>query len=243
MERDADDGVLQPAPHQSKSRQKTITLAAVSALALLAASPAAAQDRPTNTAIDAAISPPGYYVRGTLGLSFSPEDEIDYSVLYGLGLGYRIDRNLRVDFTMERRDRFIVEGGQNFAGVAAFDSKVENTSYMLNVYYDFERLPIIQLPGGFKPFVGAGIGISRLEVNDQDVIVGGTGTARFTGEDKNQLSWQIMASVAYKLDAATAFEIFYRYADLGEVELSSTVGSVSSELTTHELMASIRYHF
>jgi opacity protein-like surface antigen len=223
---------------------RTRLLAAASAIALAGAVlPAAAQDRSTNTAIDNAIAPPGFYLRGTLGLSFSPEDEIDYSVLYGLGLGYRVNPNLRTDFTIERRDRFIVEGGQAFAGVGTFDSKVENTAYMLNVYYDFERLPIFQLPGGFKPFVGAGIGISRIEVNDQDVLVGGTRTARFTGEDNNQLAWQIMGGIAYNLNASTAFEIFYRYSDLGEVELSSAFGQVSSELKTHELLASLRYHF
>lgn len=219
-------------------------LATVAAIAVAGTVlPAAAQDRSTNMAIDDAIAPPGFYLRGTLGLSFSPEDEIDYSVLYGLGLGYRVNSNFRTDLTIERRDRFVVEGGQAFAGVGTFDSKVENTAYMLNVYYDFERLPIVQLPGGFKPFVGVGVGISRIEVNDQDVLVGGTRTARFTGKDDNQFAWQLMAGVAYNLNANTAFEIFYRYADLGDVELNSAFGQVSNELKTHEVLASLRYHF
>ena len=76
--------------------------------------------------------------------------------------------------------------------------------------------------------VGAGIGISRVEVNDRNVLVGGTRVARFTNDKENQFAWQqLTLGVGYNVTANVTAEIAYRYADLGEVKLTSTVGNVS----------------
>jgi len=188
--------------------------------------------------------PSGLYVRGSLGYSWSAEDEIDYSPLWGIGIGYRINPNFRADFTIDWRDRYNVEGGQGFnVGGTAVDSTVDNRAYMLNVYYDFDRLPVIQLPGAFKPYVGGGIGLSRVEVNDRDVLVGGTDVARFTGDDENQFGWQLMIGAGYNFTPEMTLDLGYRYAHLGEAELTSTAGSISSDLNVHELVATLRYQF
>jgi opacity protein-like surface antigen len=175
---------------------------------------------------------PGLYLRGSLGYSWSAEDEIDYSPLWGLGIGYRLSPNLRADLTVDWRDRYIVEG-------AGFDSKVENQSYMLNVYYDLDQLPIIQLPGGFKPYVGAGIGLSRVEVNDQ-LIAPGTGVF---GDDEYNFAWQGMFGVAYQITPNFAADLGYRYAHLGEVQATSPAGNIDSDLNVHELLLTLRYGF
>jgi opacity protein-like surface antigen len=189
------------------------------------------------------IIPSGVYARGSLGFSWSSEDEIDYSPLWGIGIGYRINPNLRADFTIDWRDRYNVEGGQGFAlGGTAIDSKVDNRAYMLNLYYDLERLPIIQLPGAFKPYVGGGIGMSRIEINDRDVLVDGR-VSRLTNDNKNQFAWQLMIGAGYNFTPEMTLDLGYRYANLGEAEMSSTEGSISSDLNVHELVATVRYQF
>jgi opacity protein-like surface antigen len=189
------------------------------------------------------IIPSGVYVRGSLGYSWSTEDEIDYSPLWGIGVGYRFNPNLRADFTIDWRDRYNVEGGEGFTvGGTPIDSKVDNRAYMLNVYYDLDRLPVIQLPGTFKPYIGGGIGLSRIEVNERTVSVNNDFTD-FTNDNENQFAWQLMIGAGYNFTPEFTLDLGYRYASLGEVELSSSAGSVSSDLDVHELVATLRYQF
>jgi opacity protein-like surface antigen len=88
-------------------------------------------------------------------------------------------------------------------------------------------------------FVGAGIGISRVEVNDRNVLDGGTRVARFTNDNENQFAWQLTLGVGYNVAANVTAEIAYRYADLGEVELTSTVGNVSSSPQAYSSLESV----
>jgi opacity protein-like surface antigen len=178
----------------------------------------------------------GFYVRGSLGYSWSAEDEIDYSPVWGLGVGYRITPNLRADFTFDWRDRYILESG-------AFDTQLENQSYMLNVYYDLDQIPVIQLPGGFKPYVGAGIGLSYIEVNDQAIPGAGGTVARVLGDDDVNLAWQLMFGVGYQVTPKFAADVGYRYARLGEAQLSSPQGSIENDLNAQEIILTVRYNF
>jgi len=204
-----------------------------------------APDRgPLETQVAQVTSPPGtdarpgLYVRGSLGYAFSAEDEVDYSPLWGIGVGYRLDRNLRADVTIDWRDRFIVESG-------GLDTKVSNQSFMLNAYYDLDSIPIIQLPGGFKPYVGAGVGLSRIEINDQTIrpLNAPPGVVTRIGGDEYNIAWQVMAGVSYQLNQNFAADLGYRYAHIGEANISSTLGSVGQDLNTHEVVLTLRYGF
>ena len=184
----------------------------------------------------------GFYVRGSLGYSWSANDDIDYSPLWGLGVGYRFNPNIRTDFTVDWRDRYVVEGST----FSSFDSKVDNRSFMLNAYYDFDQIPVIQLPGGFKPYVGAGIGFSRTSVNDQTIPGAGGTVASISGSDRTRLAWQGMAGVGYQVTPEFAVDLGYRYAQLGKVRASSTTsafGSIDEDLNVHELVFTARYGF
>ena len=215
---------------------KNISFAVLFAVSLCMGT-SAALAQVTQPATARADADTGVYIRGSLGYAWSAEDEIDYSPVWGLGLGYRFNRNLRADFTFDWRDRFILETG-------SFDTKIENQSYMLNVYYDLDQLPVVQLPGGFKPYVGAGIGLSYIEVNDQTIPgpVGGT-VSRVFGDDEANFAWQLMAGVAYQINPKFAADIGYRYAHLGEAQLRSPAGTIDNDLNTHEIVLTLRYTF
>ncbi|WP_207483786.1 outer membrane protein [Arenibaculum pallidiluteum] len=203
---------------------------AAGAIALGAAG--AAQAQSTMTTLTSPDASAGIYVRGSLGYSWSAQDEIDYSPLWGLGVGYRLNRNLRADVTIDWRDRYIVEGD-------TFDSKIDNKAFMLNVYYDLEQLPVVSLPAGFKPYVGAGVGLSRVEVNDQLI----TPEDGVFGDDEYNFAWQAMFGVGYQVTPNLSADVGYRYARLGDVQATSPLGDIDSKLNVHEVVLTVRYGF
>ena len=211
----------------------------------LAASPAMAQQG-GRTQTDSS----GLYVRGSLGYSTSFEDEIEYSVLYGVGVGYRFTPNWRADITADWRDRYIVEGARTFAVAgAAVDSQVDNRAFMANVYFDLQQLPAISLPQGFRPYIGAGVGLSTIEVDDVRVAVDLNDddtvdeVRDFFGDEDDQFAWQIMLGAAYNFTPNTFVDVGYRYADLGEVELTSVQGNIENNLNVHELVVTLGFRF
>lgn len=192
----------------------------------------------------------GLYLRGGLGYSTSLEDEIDYSPLWHLGVGYRFTPNLRLDVTADWRDRYIVEGGRGlFFRDQTVDSQVDNQAFMANIYYDFARMDMMGLPGGIRPYVGGGLGFSTISVDDSTVLVDindddiGDDIRDFFGDESDQFAWQLTAGVAYDIADNAFFDVGYRYADLGEVELASTLGTIESELRVHEILVSLGYRF
>ncbi|MFC7331671.1 porin family protein [Rhodocista pekingensis] len=213
-------------------------LAGATALVLLVATaPALAQGTRSGDS--------GPYIRGSLGYSWSSEDEIDYSPLWGIGAGYRINPNLRVDLTADWRDRYIVEGGRGFAaGGLPINSEVDNRTLMVNAYYDFGAFELMGNRQQVRPYLGAGIGLSTTKVDDVDVIIADQNRLeRFFGSDDDQFSWQLMAGAQVETGSGLFFDLGYRYVDLGKVQLSSTSGVLDEDLRAHELVATLGYRF
>lgn len=213
-------------------------LAGASAFILLvAAAPALAQDARSRDS--------GPYIRGSLGYSWSSEDEIDYSPLWGIGAGYRVNPNVRVDLTADWRDRYIVEGGRGFAaGGLPINSEVDNRTIMVNGYYDFGAFNLGGAQQAVRPYLGAGIGLSTTKVDDVDVIIADQNRLeRFFGSDDDQFAWQLMAGAQVETSGGIFFDLGYRFVDLGDVQLTSTSGSLDNDLRSHELVATLGYRF
>jgi len=197
-------------------------------------------------------SDPGFYIRAGTGYSTSFEDEIEYSPLWHLGLGYRLNDTWRVDITADWRDRFLVEGARPvIAGgvVTPVDSQVSNQAYMVNAYYDVRGLPVLRFPRGFRPYVGVGVGFSTIEVDDSTVFVDrpdddiGDEVLNFLGDDDDQFAWQVMIGAAYNFTDNAFFDVSYRFADLGDVQLASAEGSIDEDLNAHEILLTLGYRF
>lgn len=209
-------------------------LSAIAAVALFAG-PAAAQGARGET---------GFYVRGSLGYSWSAEDEVDYSPLWGIGAGYRLAPNIRADLAADWRDRYIVEGARGFAGGQEFDSQVDNRTIMLNGFYDFAPMSVRGIEQTIRPYLGAGVGFSSTSVDDVVVVIPDQNRfERFFGDDDDQFAWQLMAGLRFETGPGVFFDLGYRYADLGDIGLTSTIGTIDNELSAHELVASLGYRF
>ena len=101
---------------------------------------------------------------------------------------------------------------------------------MLNAYYD------IFTKAGFTPYVGAGIGLSRINAKIEDVKASDTSFA-----------WQAGLGVAYNITDNLALDLGYRYMNYGKANGKwsddEEAGKVKARLKTNEVLFGLRYTF
>ena len=85
---------------------------------------------------------------------------------------------------------------------------------MINAYYDFD-----EVSQGFVPYIGGGIGLSRL-VTDDARVTNAAGTLNITegGTGKNNLGWALGLGAAIQTDGNVSIDMGYRYVAMGEAE-------------------------
>lgn len=102
---------------------------------------------------------------------------------------------------------------------------VSSTSYMFNLYFDF--MPNYWI----SPYVSGGIGISELELNNDNV--------GFANPDENheetKFTWQVGGGLTIRINRCLNIDGGYRYYTLGKIE--------GAEVNTHEWYAGIRFTF
>lgn len=104
------------------------------------------------------------------------------------------------------------------------------SSYMFNALYD------VATGTQFIPYLGAGIGWSRAELNVPAISVSDSDTV---------FSYQFLAGVAYAPESIpnTAFSLGYRYFATGDVEFGSSLGTVEHEYDSHGAEIGARFSF
>ena len=144
---------------------------------------------------------------GTLG--FDPGFEFQGGIGYDYGKRYRI------------------EGIFN-KSTSDFEATSLSTAYSELVATTFGLNALIDFPsesGLLKPFFGAGIGISRIEVT------GANSTVRHT---------DLIAGVGYELSDNLDFDVKYTYRFFND----TTLGSVEiNDAAMHSLLAGLNFHF
>lgn len=133
-----------------------------------------------------------------------------YEFTYG-GVRAELELNLRDDAELHK-------GG--------IKSKLENDSVMANFYYDFTNST------KFTPYVGAGIGMSRLKAKTMGV-----------SKKDNNFTWQVGAGVAYNLCKNWTVDLGYRYTDAGDLTKNYGAGKYKVDVESHEVLLGVRYTF
>ena len=162
----------------------------------------------------------------------------------GIGVGYRFTEAFRGDLSYNRRSGYNLKGSD--AGGTFFDPDVTSDTVMVNGYYD---LPLVM--NSVRPFIGGGIGRSRNEMdaihwNDPGCCMG-----TLTGGKSNDTAWQLTLGADIVLAKSWMLEIFYRYADLGEIRKdrgpdqagtfgTGVTGSMTGKLRADEFGIAIR---
>jgi opacity protein-like surface antigen len=171
----------------------------------------------------------GWYLRGDIGITnqkmkklenalLPPSTqhvnaEFDSSTLFGLGVGYQFNNWLRFDATGEYRGNSDFTGldviGGNFTD--EYRAKKSEWLFLANAYLDLGTWWCV------TPFVGAGIGASRVTISSfTDVNTPNLGVAFGGTESKWNFAWALHAGLAVQATRNVAIEFAYRYTNLGD---------------------------
>jgi opacity protein-like surface antigen len=184
----------------------------------------------------------GWYLRGDIGMTNQMVGDLENAsfpgtanlvirdknfeggMSFGLGAGYQWNSWLRTDVTGEYRGETGFHGFDTWtdgAGLPRFNNysaKKSEWLFMANAYLDLGTW------GHVTPFVGAGIGMSRITIHSfRDAGIayaGGLGTGFPTIGYANAAStwnfaWAAYAGLAYKVTKNFTIELAYRYVHLG----------------------------
>jgi opacity protein-like surface antigen len=234
------------------------TTPAVAAMVLALGAAANAADMPRfPSALPPLETPPllvdefssGWYLRGDIGYRFNNDvDKVESlgltpsvhdarlkdSWAIGGGFGYKWEW-LRSDLTVDygAKAKFSADSGLQ---ANDFKAKIDNVTGLLNVYGDLGTW------WGFTPYIGAGLGATRLEVSD--FVVASSGVADAGRSDQWNFAWAYMAGISYRLSGNFHIDVGYRHVNMGDV----TSGKDSLEnqikfkkLSTDEVRIGFRY--
>jgi opacity protein-like surface antigen len=183
--------------------------------------------------------------------------EVDSNAVYSLGLGYNLGNGIAVQGDLRTRE-FTTDTGAiaanasgQFAGnTYSVDGEVQSTSLMINAIYDIPN------SSAFQPYVKAGIGVAKNEVEmSQQIsplfsVIGDTSTIGsacagttycFPDDSSTEFAWSVGAGVRYNITDTFGVGLDYQYIDLGEAATGVDPNGdkvVYDNLTNHEVVLS-----
>ena len=184
-----------------------------------------------------------------------------------LGVGYQFTDTFRADLTAEYFEgRFNGSSsstapcaGQGAGTSCAFSTGADYSALglMANAYVDFGTL------AGFTPYVGAGLGATRLNwdtaveratcVGGGGACAGAAGSTAYEGRDSWRFTYALMAGVSYDLSDQLKLDVGYRYSHIADGEMfgfgaEALAGARGDKgfddgLSRHEIRAGPRFSF
>jgi opacity protein-like surface antigen len=110
-------------------------------------------------------------------------------------------------------------GGSSSAGaISSITGDYSQFTGFANVYYD--------LPSryGFAPYLGAGVGLARVDMNNLNVFSGATNVAKFS-DGKTAFAWQLMAGLEFHLLGQATFHAGYRLIKHEDIALTNAAAA------------------
>lgn len=238
---------------------------AVSALSLMAASSATANDED------------GWYLRGNAGYGIHHDVEIEGgidseqhgngvqsegNVAYSLGAGYDFGEHWRVELDADSLRTPLGSISQTPGSKASLLTE----SVMLNALYDIGEY------GNFEPYVGAGLGLvkgkARFSSHDfpgvenelvrNPTCIGartaGQASSCDISDSDTGFGWQLLAGLGYKISDNLTWDTHYTYLNAPDLDLEGSIangntGAFSNfdanleDVGAHTLMTGLRYTF
>lgn len=171
----------------------------------------------------------GWYLRGDIGITNQQLGKLENSILpasarevsldfdsaglFGLGVGYQFNNWFRVDVTGEYRSASDFTGLHVINGTDTDEYRAKKTEWLFlaNAYVDLGTWWCM------TPFVGAGIGASRVSISGfTDINTPNAGVAFGADRSKWNLAWALHAGVGYQATKNLTLELAYRYTHLGD---------------------------
>lgn len=222
----------------------------------------------------------GWYLRGHIGMSnqrvkdlyhpgfataanFQLRDKnFEAGSLFGVGVGYQVNKYLRVDGVVEYRGETGFHGfdtwtdGNGDPRFNNYSGKKSEWLLMANAYADLGEF------NGITPYVGAGIGASRNTIHsfrDAGIVYGmpgdlstGSPTMAFANAHSQwDLAWALHAGIGIKATDRMTVDLGYSYMNLGKArsgglrtyDAPDTPGNPMQfrNITSHDFKLGVRY--
>lgn len=137
----------------------------------------------------------------------------DSSMLFGLGVGYQFNEWFRVDATGEYRGKSDFNGLDivNKTYTDEYSAKKSEWLFLFNAYADLGTWWCV------TPFLGAGVGFSRVTIADfLDVNTVNHGVAFAATASQWNFAWALHAGLGVQIAPNWTTEFAYRYVSLGD---------------------------
>lgn len=194
----------------------------------------------------------GWYLRGDIGItrnmpppmSWNGVSESDRSAAGAatgdVGIGYRFNDNFRTDLTLDFLASHRISGAYD----ATTRDHLDQTSFalMANGYYDLMKV------SGITPYIGAGIGVARVDSGTATRDISGLATYTFGGSMRYALSAAAMAGFSIDIGHGLQADFGYRLAwvDRSRTGLESTgtlIGPIKvDDSLSHQFRVGLRYY-
>ena len=113
-----------------------------------------------------------------------------------------------------------------------FTDDVNALAFMANGYYDFDT------GSRWKPYVGAGIGVSRAHLREKGFSAGN----QVEGDD-TVFAFQAMAGVGFEIIPSTTIFAGYKYFGTSEISVTDANGTARENINFHSIEFGFRYAF
>jgi len=171
----------------------------------------------------ASVSPGG----ATLGINYDTGWNVSGNVGYAFGGPFRLE--LEVAYRDNDVDSVTFAGGRLPGATGSMNS----LSAMVNGYFDIET------GTNFVPYIGAGIGYSRVTANG----ITATGLGGTVDEDDSKFAYQGIVGVSYWFSPELALTADYRYFATQDPKFRVGSSTVETEYKTHNVMVGLTLRF
>jgi opacity protein-like surface antigen len=171
-------------------------------------------------------------------------NEIGSSYVASGGFGYRFSSMFRSDATLSYRGGYAINDTDK--AKKKFKGDINVWAGMLSGYFD-----IPYELGLFKPYIGLGLGLSRITTGRISYAGPNTGgEVSAPGGVKYNPAWQIMLGSSVNIFENVNLDFSYRYFNAGRLNAAggdasngTAYSGARGKVTAQELMAGVRYDF
>ena len=165
-----------------------------------------------------------------IGAGSTQKSELGNSLMYGGGVGVRINPMFRTDITVDLIRRLDITGSNSVAGAPSSSAHVSSLVGMLNGYFDLNGV-MPNLFGPLQPYLQAGVGAARNDLSRTSFATGaGAYAGSVSSHARTSFAWGAGAGIAYAIMPNLSLDLGYKYLDLGHMSSGTTfsVGSVGT---------------
>jgi opacity protein-like surface antigen len=179
-----------------------------------------------------------FYIKGNIGIGMAMDSDIDNmpntigtarmtydsGFVGSLAAGYDFANPVRLEIELIRHKNDLdITSYNNFYGTFN-EGDLKTRSFMLNGFYD------VDTGSAWTPFVGAGMGWSKLDINDPGFN---------TSDSDDVFTYQLIGGVAYAFNDQWSVDAQYRFMGTSD----ATIDGADFNLNSNDLMLGLRYSF